>query len=71
MEKGARKIQENIKDVVKKIKSNEKLSVKDMDKSYQKLVDQINAELSNVKSKVNICLYSILSFYIFVFVKLD
>ena len=71
MEKSARKIQENIKDVVKKIKSNEKLSVKDMDKSYQKLVDQINAELSNVKSKVNICLYSILSFYIFVFVKLD
>ena len=52
MEKAARKIQENINDVIKKIKTNESLRSKDMDKLYKGLVDQINAELSNVKSKV-------------------
>ena len=52
MEKAARKIQENINDVIKKIKTNESLRTKDMDKLYKGLVDQINAELSNVKSKV-------------------
>ena len=63
MEKAARKIQENIADTVKTIKTNENLRAKDMEKSYQKLLDQINAELSNVKSKVNICQYFILSVF--------
>lgn len=52
VEKAARKIQENINDVIRKIKTNESLRTKDMDKLYKGLVDQINAELSNVKSKV-------------------
>ena len=52
VEKAARKIQENINDVIRKIKANESLRTKDMDKLYKGLVDQINAELSNVKSKV-------------------
>merc|ERR1712126_391997 len=52
VEKAARKIQENINDVIKKIKTNESLRTKDMDKLYKGLVDQINAELSNVKSKI-------------------
>ena len=52
MEKAAKKIQENINDVVKKIKTNENIRTKDMEKYHQTLVDQINNELANVKSKV-------------------
>ena len=35
-----------------KIKTEETLRKKDLDKFYQTLVDQINAELANVKKKV-------------------
>ena len=35
-----------------KIKTEETLRKKDLDKYYQTLVDQINAELANVKKKV-------------------
>ena len=52
VEKAAKKIQENINDVVKKIKTNENIRTKDMEKYHQTLVDQINNELANVKSKV-------------------
>ena len=52
VEKATRKIQENINDVLKKIKTNENIRAKDMEKYYQGLVDQINKEISNVKSKV-------------------
>ena len=52
MEKAAKKIHEKINEVVKKIKFNENIHSKDMEKYYQSLVDQINKELSNVKSKV-------------------
>ena len=36
-----------------KIKTEETLRKKDLDKFYQTLVDQINAELANVKKKVS------------------
>ena len=52
VEKAAKKIQENINDVVKKIKTNENIRAKDMERYHQTLVDQINNELANVKSKV-------------------
>ena len=52
VEKAAKKIQDNIDDVLKKIKSNENIRVKDMEKYYQALVDQIGKEVSNVKAKV-------------------
>ena len=52
MEKAAKKIQENINDVVKNIKTNENIRAKDMERYHQTLVDQINNELANVKSKV-------------------
>ena len=52
VEKAAKKIQENISEVVAKIKFNENIRGKDMEKYYQKLMDQINKELANVKSKV-------------------
>ena len=35
-----------------KIKTEENIRKKDLDKYYQTLVDQINAELANVKKKV-------------------
>ena len=35
-----------------KIKTEEAIRKKDLDKYYQTLVDQINAELANVKKKV-------------------
>ena len=66
VEKAARKIQENINDVIRKIKTNESLRTKDMDKLYKGLVDQINAELSNVKSKV-IQLKVLISFIVSLF----
>ena len=53
VEKAAKKIQENISEVVAKIKLNDKIRGKDMEKYYQMLVDQINKELANVKTKVN------------------
>ena len=53
VEKAAKKIQENISEVVSKIKLNDKIRGKDMEKYYQILVDQINKELANVKTKVN------------------
>ena len=53
VEKAAKKIQENISEVVAKIKFNDKIRGKDMEKYYQMLVDQINKELANVKTKVN------------------
>ena len=52
VDKTAKKIQENISNVVEKIKLNENIRGKDMEKHYQILLDQINKELANVKSKV-------------------
>ena len=36
-----------------KIKTEETIRKKDLEKYYQTLVDQINAEIANVKKKVN------------------
>ena len=50
--KAVDKIEGNVKVVKMKIKTEETLRKKDLDKYYQTLVDQINAELANVKKKV-------------------
>merc|ERR1719350_2701352 len=52
VEKSVRKIQDNIDQVCKTIKGNETISKREIEKYYQSLVDQINKELSNVKSKI-------------------
>jgi len=52
VEKSVSKIQDNINQVCKTIKGNETISKKEIDKYYKSLVDQINKELSNVKSKI-------------------
>lgn len=52
VEKSVRKIQDNIDQVCKTIKGNETISKKEIEKYYKSLVDQINKELSNVKSKI-------------------
>jgi len=52
VEKSVRKIQDNIDQVCKTIKGNETISKKEIEKYYKSLVEQINKELSNVKSKI-------------------
>merc|ERR1712243_489973 len=52
VEKSVRKIQDNIDQVCKSIKGNETISKKEIEKYYKSLVEQINKELSNVKSKI-------------------
>merc|ERR1712126_608590 len=52
VEKSVRKIQDNIDQVCKTIKGNENITKREIEKYYKTLVDQINKELSNVKSKI-------------------
>ena len=52
VEKSVKKIQEQILQVSQSIKSNENTRKADIEKMYKSLVDQINKELSNVKSKI-------------------
>merc|ERR1711892_1171159 len=52
VEKSVKKIQDNIDQVCKTIKGNEAISKREIEKYYKSLVDQINKELSNVKSKI-------------------
>ena len=48
----------NISVVKMKIKTEETIRKKDLDKYYQTLVDQINAELANVKKKVELIIFT-------------
>lgn len=50
--KAVQKIESNIKVVTMKIKTEDSIRKKDLEKYYQSLVDQINAELANVKKKI-------------------
>jgi len=52
VEKAVRKIQDNIDQVCITIKRNENITKREIEKYYKTLVDQINKELSNVKSKI-------------------
>ena len=52
------KIEANIRAVSMKIKTEDNIRKKDLDKYYQTLVDQINAELANVKKKVELIIFT-------------
>ena len=52
------KIEANIRAVSMKIKTEDTIRKKDLDKYYQTLVDQINAELANVKKKVELIIFT-------------
>ena len=52
------KIEGNIRAVSMKIKTEDTIRKKDLDKYYQTLVDQINAELANVKKKVDLIIFT-------------
>ena len=52
------KIEANIRAVSMKIKTEDNIRKKDLDKYYQTLVDQINAELANVKKKVDLIIFT-------------
>lgn len=52
------KIEANIRTVSMKIKTEDTIRKKDLDKYYQTLVDQINAELANVKKKVELIIFT-------------
>ena len=52
------KIEANIRAVSMKIKTEDNIRKKDLDKYYQTLVDQINAELANVKKKVKLIIFT-------------
>ena len=52
------KIEGNIRAVSMKIKTEDTIRKKDLDKYYQTLVDQINAELANVKKKVELIIFT-------------
>ena len=52
------KIEGNIRAVSMKIKTEDNIRKKDLDKYYQTLVDQINAELANVKKKVKLIIFT-------------
>ena len=52
------KIEGNIRAVSMKIKTEDNIRKKDLDKYYQTLVDQINAELANVKKKVELIIFT-------------
>merc|ERR1712128_344163 len=52
VEKSVKKIQDNIDQVCKTIKGNEAITKREIEKYYKSLVDQINKELPNVKSKI-------------------
>merc|ERR1711872_533999 len=52
VEKSVNKIKDNIVQVSKTVKSNENIKKSEIEKMYNGLVDQINKELANVKSKI-------------------
>ena len=59
------KIEANIRAVSMKIKTEDNIRKKDLDKYYQTLVDQINAELANVKKKVDLIIFTELVYIFF------